>query len=170
MKIARICTYDRKEDSLLMIMSDETLGKCSLRIPGKISAMLNFDSKDIFEEFKIRIMPNLDTAGEDVTGLTMVAGKNILSNLPGDDIGCGVTIAKLENFRHDFQNLDKFIKENLSNTNLSTNIFDLSQLCIFDYINLEKIFQDFGTLGAGDHFIDIDSTFSVQRFSTLRAD
>lgn len=55
-----------------------------------------------------------------------------------------------------YEYLDKFIRENLSNTNLSTNIFDLSQLCILKQINLEKIFQDFGTLGEGDHFIEID--------------
>lgn len=54
-KIARICTYDHKKDSLLMIMSAETLSKCSLRIPGKISVMTGFRNKDIFEEFKIRI-------------------------------------------------------------------------------------------------------------------
>lgn len=169
--------------SMLTMMSDDSFYKCLYKcghyFPKKISAMI--DNADIFENFRIRIMPNLDTSGKDITGLTVTAGENILSNLLGDDIGCGVTIAKLENFRPNFKMvqangnltngatwriwviLDKFIRENISNANeknstknLSANIFDLSQLCIFNHINLEKVFQDFRTLGAGDHFIEID--------------
>ena len=115
---------------------------------------------EVAKNAKIRVMPDVHPAKVSTVGLTMTVGERILPNLVGIDIGCGVTMAKLQKFRPEFQKVDKIIRENISTENgLRKKISNLAEF------NFEKIFADYnksralkslGTLGFGNHYIEID--------------
>ena len=67
---------------------------------------------------KIRVMPDVHPAKVSTVGLTMTVGERILPSLVGIDIGCGVTAAKLQKFRPEFQKVDKIIRENIGRSPL----------------------------------------------------
>ena len=112
---------------------------------------------------KIRVMPDVHPSKVSTVGLTMTVEDRILPNLVGIDIGCGVTIAKLKEFRPEYQRLDKVIRENISTTkgtrvkahNLA-NTFNFEELRAVKNINQQRALKSLGTLGFGNHFCEVD--------------
>ena len=60
---------------------------------------------------KVCLMPNVCVDENFLTGLTMTVDWKIFPELIGSGIGCGITVAELENFQGDFQRLDRVIRE-----------------------------------------------------------
>ena len=116
---------------------------------------------EVAKNSKICVMPDVHPAKVSTVGLTMTVGERILPNLVGIDIGCGVTMAKLQKFRPEFQKVDKIIRENISTEHGVRNKISPAA----EEFNFEKIFADYnksralkslGTLGFGNHYIEID--------------
>ncbi len=112
---------------------------------------------------KIRVMPDVHPAKVCTVGLTMTVGARILPQVVSSDIGCGVTIAKLRKFRPDFQKLDTLIRENIpSGVKIRQKAhpiaggFDFSALRARKHIHEERALRSLGTLGSGNHMIEID--------------
>ena len=113
---------------------------------------------------KIRVMPDVHPGAGCVIGLTMTVHDKIMPNLVGVDIGCGVTIAKLKVKAKDldFNKLDKVIREEVpsgfSVRTESHTYADLSveQLRCGKHMNIERANLSIGTLGGGNHFIEVD--------------
>lgn len=109
---------------------------------------------------KIRVMPDVHPAKVSTVGLTMTIGERILPSLVGIDIGCGVSAAKLQKFRPEFQKVDKIICENISTENgvrkkiSSSAEFNFDNL--FANFNKSRALKSLGTLGFGNHYIEID--------------
>lgn len=117
---------------------------------------------EVSRKAKIRVMPDVHPAKVSTVGLTMTIGERILPNLVGIDIGCGVTMAKLEKFRPEFQKIDKIIRENISTENgLRKKIYpsaeDFNFEKIFAKFDKSKALKSLGTLGYGNHYIEIDA-------------
>ena len=121
--------------------------------------------QDAFKDCKVRIMPDVHAGAGCVIGFTADLGDKIIPEIVGVDIGCGMTWALLKNTNIDLVELDKYIRENIpSGMNvrkkaLKTDI-DLTQLKCYNQLRnadnyLEK---SLGTLGGGNHFIEIDKT------------
>ena len=110
---------------------------------------------------KIRVMPDVHPAKVSTVGLTMTVGERILPSLVGIDIGCGVTMAKLKKFRHEYQKIDKAIRENISTGSGVRNKIHPQGLD-FDFsilkatVNNKRAVANLGTLGYGNHFFEID--------------
>ena len=116
---------------------------------------------EIAKNSKIRVMPDVHPAKVSTVGLTMTVGEKILPNLVGIDIGCGVTAIKLKKFRPEFQKIDKIIRENISTENgirkkisPAAENFDFEK--IFANFNKNRALKSLGTLGFGNHYIEID--------------
>lgn len=114
---------------------------------------------EVSRNAKIRVMPDVHPAKVSTVGLTMTVGERILPNLVGIDIGCGVTTAKLKNFRPEYQKIDKAIRENISATGRNKNYlqgldFDFGRLNAS--VNKKRAVENLGTLGYGNHFCEID--------------
>lgn len=112
---------------------------------------------------KIRVMSDVHPSKVSTVGLTMTVGERILPCLVGIDIGCGVTMARLNKFRPEYQKIDKAIWENISTTSGIRNkihpqaiSFDFNELLIGSHINKQRALQSLGTLGYGNHFFEID--------------
>ncbi|MCL1603144.1 RtcB family protein [Succinatimonas hippei] len=112
---------------------------------------------------KIRMMPDIHAGAGCTVGTTMTIKDKVVPNLVGVDIGCGMEIVKIRETRIIFQKLDKFIRENIPSglevrrTNhkylVRTN---LSELLCNENINLARAEKSIGTLGGGNHFIEVD--------------
>ena len=108
---------------------------------------------------KIRIMPDVHAGAGCTIGTTMTIHDRVCPNLVGVDIGCGMLATKLGNVRLDLDELDKVIRWNVPsgfNTHTySKGWFDLSGLRC-DAIDQGRALCSIGTLGGGNHFIEVD--------------
>lgn len=116
-----------------------------------------------FAGSKIRIMPDVHPGKVGTIGFTAIVGDKIMPNVVGIDIGCGMTMAKLKQKKIEFQKLDTVIRECVPSgfqvrrkPHRYREHIDLSQLCCGKYINRDKAFVSLGTLGGGNHFIEVD--------------
>ena len=111
----------------------------------------------------IRVMPDVHPGKVGTIGLTMTVGDSILPSLVGVDIGCGMTIAKVKTKGLHFEKLDSVIRENVpvgprirSTEHKYADRIDLSLLKCVKGINASKANRSIGTLGGGNHFIEVD--------------
>ncbi|HZK20927.1 MAG TPA: RtcB family protein, partial [Oscillospiraceae bacterium] len=88
---------------------------------------------------------------------------SVVPNMVGVDIGCGMETVKLKNKRIDLPKLDKFIRQNIPSGyevrklphRKSAQINTLELRCIENLRNTKRTEQSFGTLGGGNHFIEV---------------
>ena len=112
---------------------------------------------------RIRVMPDVHPGKVGTIGLTMTVGDKIMPNLIGIDIGCGMTLAKIKCKKIEFQKLDTVIRNNVpSGSSIRSDIhhlaedFDFERLYCRKHIQLNKAERSLGTLGSGNHFIEVD--------------
>ena len=118
---------------------------------------------EVAERSIIRVMPDVHPGKVGTIGLTMTIGDKIIPNLLGIDIGCGMTCVELKEKRMEFQKLDKVIAEKIpvgfairKKVHQKAEEFDFARLHCHKHINEEKAKLSLGTLGAGNHFIEVD--------------
>lgn len=141
---------------------------------GSIGLLKALCDSPMSEGSKIRIMPDVHPGKGCVIGTTMTLTDKVAPGLVGVDIGCGIYITKLDCKRMEFQKLDKVIREGIpSGFNIRkkahsyadyTRVRDL--ICI-DHINIDKVLNSMGTLGGGNHFIEIDKDSSGNLYLSI---
>lgn len=111
----------------------------------------------------IRVMPDVHPGQVCTIGLTMTVGEKIIPHIVGIDIGCGMTLAQVKGKNIEFQKLDKVIRESVpSGFNIRkkphrfVEEFDFEKLRCVSHINRQKAERSLGTLGGGNHFIEVD--------------
>ena len=116
-----------------------------------------------FENSKIRIMPDVHTGVGCTIGTTMTITDKVVPNLVGVDIGCGMEVVKIAEKHIDFEKLDKFIKNNIPSGRAHrrtrhpyTKLIELENLKSARYVDVEEGYLCLGTLGGGNHFIEVD--------------
>jgi RNA-splicing ligase RtcB len=115
-----------------------------------------------FKDCKIRIMPDVHAGSGCVIGFTGDLGDKVIPNIVGVDIGCGMQTVELGDIDIDFEKLDKVIHDNVpSGFNVHENPVvefpKLNELYCYDELrNKERIVCSIGTLGGGNHFIEVD--------------
>ena len=114
---------------------------------------------------KIRMMPDIHAGAGCTIGTTMTITDKIVPNLVGVDIGCGMQVVKInvkeENV--DFDKLDRVIREYIpSGFNVRNGIHSyfinvhLNRLDCYQEIDVDRASRSIGTLGGGNHFIEVD--------------
>lgn len=132
---------------------------------GQIKAVCD---QSAFADCKIRIMPDVHAGMGCTIGTTMTITDKIVPGMVGVDIGCGMETVELADTEIDFQKLDTLIRHyipcgrNIRNSEYCDDAheysqkIDLSQLRCSPYVNLERARRSIGTLGGGNHFIEVD--------------
>ncbi|MBR4655637.1 MAG: RtcB family protein [Oscillospiraceae bacterium] len=112
---------------------------------------------------KIRIMPDVHTGKGCTIGTTMTVGEYVVPNLVGVDIGCGMDVVFLKEKRINLPTLDSFISKNIPHgrdvrekPHRNSERIDLSELECFGSIDTRRALESIGTLGGGNHFIEVD--------------
>ena len=111
-------------------------------------------------ESKIRIMPDVHSGKGCTVGTTMTVKDKICPNIVGVDIGCGMYTVKLSDGTIDFNVIDEichFIPSGKRVWDGRIEHFDLTGLkCYRNLKYSRRLERAVGTLGGGNHFIEID--------------
>ena len=114
------------------------------------------------KDSKIRIMPDVHTGAGCTIGMTMTINDKVVPNIVGVDIGCGMYTVCLGKIDIDFEKLDAVVYTIPSGKNVwegRQKQFDLTVLnCYRDLKDTKRIMRSIGTLGGGNHFIEIEKT------------
>ncbi len=129
-------------------------------VVSQIKALCN---QQYAKESKIRIMPDVHAGAGCTIGTTMTITDKIVPNLVGVDIGCGMETVRLKQKHMELQKLDKLIYEKIpsgfaihSTPHSFAEKIDLSALRCAKFVNLQRAYHSMGTLGGGNHFIEVN--------------
>jgi RNA-splicing ligase RtcB len=108
-------------------------------------------------------MPDVHAGKGCTIGTTMTITDKVVPDMVGVDIGCGMETIYLGKIDVDFNKLDNVIRTHIpcgrdvrrTPHNFNSKIF-LEALRCFDYVNISRANHSIGTLGGGNHFIEID--------------
>lgn len=127
---------------------------------GQIIELCN---QEFAKDSKIRIMPDTHAGAGCTIGTTMTIQDKIVPNLVGVDIGCGMHVTKLNNDTINLQKLDKIIRNYVPHgfsvhkeQNNLVKLTGITNLNCIDYVNIERAGLSIGTLGEGNHFIEVN--------------
>ncbi|SHM40518.1 RNA-splicing ligase RtcB, repairs tRNA damage [Anaerosporobacter mobilis DSM 15930] len=130
-----------------------------------LSQIKTLCDQEFVKDSKLRIMPDVHAGAGCTIGTTMTIRDKIVPNLVGVDIGCGMETIQVKNKHIELQKLDKLIYEEIpSGFNIRkkphkyNDEVDLTALrCRLDAkINIARAQMSLGTLGGGNHFIEVD--------------
>lgn len=112
------------------------------------------------EGSRIRIMPDVHAGKGCTIGTTMTILDKAVPNIVGVDIGCGMYTVNLGKQEIDFEKLDEaahFVPSGMHIWEGRQERFDLERLrCYRSLRNTKWLERSIGTLGGGNHFIEID--------------
>lgn len=117
----------------------------------------------VSKDSRIRIMPDVHAGKGCAVGTTMTIHDSVAPGLVGVDICCGMTAVKVRAKRLELQKLDKLIREKIpagravrSKTHRFAERAELGGLLCRRHIQADKALASIGTLGGGNHFIELD--------------
>lgn len=124
-----------------------------------ISQIINIMNQESVKNSKIRIMSDVHAGADCVIGTTMTITDKVIPNLVSGDIGCGMLAIKLEQTEMDFAKLDEVIRKYVP-SGYEIHEEAITELPMLDDIiapfNKNKALKSLGTLGGGNHFIEVD--------------
>jgi len=126
-----------------------------------------------FRGQKIRIMPDVHAGKGAVIGFTSTIGDYVIPNVVGVDIGCGMLTVELGQCNIDFQALDEIIRDYIPS---GWSVHE-GRICKFDKLktlhcyrelkDTKRIERSIGTLGGGNHFIELDEDESGNKYLVI---
>lgn len=129
--------------------------------PEALNQVYTLIKQPAFADCKVRIMPDVHAGKGCVIGFTADLGDKVIPNIVGVDIGCGMLTAKIGKVDIDFERLDRVIRENIPSgrtvRNSEMSFPEMEQLRCKDLLkNMSWLKCSLGTLGGGNHFIEVD--------------
>lgn len=126
-----------------------------------ISQVKDLCNSIIAKDSKIRIMPDCHAGAGCVIGTTMTIHDKVVPNLVGVDIGCGMYVLKIPEFK-DPERIDDIVKRYIpSGKSVRSNAYKrvdeiaIDRLKCAKHVDLERGYLSIGTLGGGNHFIEV---------------
>jgi len=123
------------------------------------------------ENSRIRIMPDVHAGKGSTIGTTMTVIDKAVPNIVGVDIGCGMYTVCLGKSEIDFVKLDEathYIPSGMNIWDGRQEKFDLQELhCYRSLKNTKWLERSLGTLGGGNHFIEVDQAADGTKFLVI---
>ena len=128
-----------------------------------IAQVIELCNQSFAEGSRIRLMPDIHAGAGCTVGTTMTIVDKVVPNLVGVDIGCGMETICIAERELDLEKLDLLIHKAIpsgfeirkSPHHYSSKI-DLSKLYCASKVDLYRAAKSIGTLGGGNHFIEVD--------------
>ena len=137
---------------------------------GQIRRMCDYA---IAEDSKIRIMPDVHAGKGCTIGTTMTITDKVVPNVVGVDIGCGMYTVNLGKDDVDFEKLDEATHVIPSGREVwegRQERFDLTDLhCYRELKDAKRLARSLGTLGGGNHFIEIDEATDGTKYLIIHS-
>ncbi|MBR1758842.1 MAG: RtcB family protein [Lachnospiraceae bacterium] len=122
---------------------------------------------------RIRIMPDVHAGAGCTIGTTMTVTDKAVPNIVGVDIGCGMYTVKLGMVPIDFEKVDEaahFIPSGMNVWEGRKEHFDLTELrCYRELKDAKRLERSLGTLGGGNHFIEIDEAADGTKYLVIHS-
>ena len=114
-----------------------------------------------YADSKIRVMPDTHAGRGCVIGMTMTLSGRVSPSLVGVDIGCGMEAVRLADSHVDLPRLDELIHQTIPagrahHAEPQSAEIPLDTLRCRTSVDLLRILTSLGTLGGGNHFIELD--------------
>lgn len=129
--------------------------------PEALNQIYTLIKQPAFVDCKVRIMPDVHAGKGCVIGFTADLGEKVIPNIVGVDIGCGMLTAEIGKIDIDFEKLDNIIRKNIpfgrTVRDYEVSFPEMEQLHCKDSLkNMNWLKCSLGTLGGGNHFIEVD--------------
>lgn len=130
-------------------------------------------NEEAFKNSKIRIMPDVHAGKGCTIGTTMTIVDKVVPNMVGVDIGCGMYTVSLGKADIDFEKFDAAAHAIPCGRNVwegRQERFDLTALrCYRNLKDSKRLERSLGTLGGGNHFIEIDSDAQGNKYLVIHS-
>ena len=125
------------------------------------------------EGSQIRIMPDVHAGKGCTIGTTMTVKDKAVPNIVGVDIGCGMFTVNLGKVEINMEQMDAaahFIPSGLNVWEGRKERFDLLDLrCYRGLKDIRRLERSLGTLGGGNHFIEIDQAADGTKYMVIHS-
>ena len=168
--------------------SDRKEVRTMLKIKGKINTAICYASVieeeaieqirrmcdyEFTEGSRIRIMPDVHAGKGCTIGTTMTVVDKAVPNIVGVDIGCGMYTVNIGKAAVDFEKLDEaahYIPSGMNVWEGRQERFDLHELrCYRSLKDAKRLERSLGTLGGGNHFIEIDEAADGTKYLVIHS-
>ena len=130
-------------------------------------------NEEAFKNSRIRIMPDVHAGKGCTIGTTMTIDDKLVPNMVGVDIGCGMYTVSLGNVDIDFEKFDEAAHYIPCGRNVwdgRREKFDLTVLrCYRNLKDTKRLERSLGTLGGGNHFIEIDADADGNKYLIIHS-
>ncbi|MFC4321226.1 RtcB family protein [Litchfieldia salsa] len=134
-------------------------------------------NQPFLKDSKIRIMPDYHAGKGCVIGTTIELKDKVVPNLVGVDVGCGVLTVKLQDKKVDFNKLDHVIRTYVPSGHelhteetvsfINTDFPAREEFKAKHILNQDKSLYSLGTLGGGNHFIEVSVDSEEHHYLTI---
>lgn len=140
--------------------------------PEALNQIYTLIKQPAFSDCKVRIMPDVHAGKGCVIGFTADLGDKVIPNIVGVDIGCGMLCCEIGKVDIDYEKLDSVIREHIPAGRAvreeEINFPQLEDLyCKEQLRNMEWLKCSLGTLGGGNHFIEIDEDSDGMKYLVI---
>ena len=170
------CKSDRKEvRTMLEIKGKINTAICYASVIEEeaIEQIRRMCDYEFTEGSRIRIMPDVHAGKGCTIGTTMTVVDKAVPNIVGVDIGCGMYTVDLGKAAVDFEKLDEaahFIPSGMNVWEGRQERFDLQELrCYRSLKDATRLERSLGTLGGGNHFIEIDEAADGTKYLVIHS-
>lgn len=143
--------------------------------PEALNQIYTLIKQPAFKDCKVRIMPDVHAGAGCVIGFTADLGDKVIPNIVGVDIGCGMRTVQLAENEIDLEKLDEAIRKFVPSgreVHEGRNVrFDkIQQLhCFRELKDTKRLERSIGTLGGGNHFIEIDTDDENRKYLVIHS-
>ena len=123
----------------------------------------------------VKIMPDFHAGKGSVIGFTMKVGEYVIPSIVGVDLGCGMLTARITHPGLPLEDVDKIIRgavplgfsiHNTAKASYTSNELDLASKVGVDK---DRLVNSIGTLGGGNHFIELGEDSDGRMFITIHS-
>lgn len=139
----------------------------------QIKAVCDFSA---FADCQIRIMPDVHAGAGCTIGTTMTIKDKVTPNMVGVDIGCGMELVRVAERDIDFGALDALVYARIPsgfNVRETPHAFAertrITELRCGKRVKLDNAFKSVGTLGGGNHFIEVDADADGNKYIVVHS-
>ncbi|MDR2656043.1 MAG: RtcB family protein [Oscillospiraceae bacterium] len=128
-----------------------------------VSQIMRVLNQEFAAGSQIRIMPDTHAGAGCTIGTTMTIHGKVVPFMVGVDIGCGMETVLLKDKHIEPQQIDRVIHKNIpagfeirEKAHAMAEQTTIEKLRCAEEVNLDRGYKSIGTLGGGNHFIEID--------------
>lgn len=140
------------------------------------SQVMKLCNTEALQSSRICMMPDMHAAGGCTVGTAMTFGDQLNPSYVGGDIGCGMQVYRLAAPIADFAVLDRFIRNEIPagaairrSAHPAIRTLPLDAMACFSALSHETVARSLGTLGGGNHFIEVDRDDEGRQYLILHS-